>query len=145
MRPYDPNLKRLDFKTIRTFFVGYADKSKGYRFYCPTYSMRIVEYKHAIFLEEGTNVGKDMQALKFAFEEERSANLTFSTSLDIVMPPLFKHHDEPLSDQDDEPLLILDESQPVIYEPEPVVDEPQPAVDEPQPIVDVPLNRSQRV
>ncbi|KAK0586777.1 hypothetical protein LWI29_012109 [Acer saccharum] len=55
------------------------------------------------------------------------------------------HYDESQSDQDDEPLPILNESLPVIYEPEPVMDKPQSAVDEPQPIVDVPLQRSQRV
>ncbi|TXG47810.1 hypothetical protein EZV62_027104 [Acer yangbiense] len=79
----------------------YGDKSKGSRFYCPTYSTMIVESKRAVFLEEGTD--------------------------------------------DDEPLPILNESQPVIYEPEPVMDKSQPAVDEPRLIVDVPLRRSHRV
>ncbi|TXG53842.1 hypothetical protein EZV62_019098 [Acer yangbiense] len=91
------------------------DKSKGYRFYCPTYSMRIIESKRVVFLEEGTDVGKNMQTQEFAFEEERSSNPTSSTSLDIVIPLLFEHHDESLSEQDDEPLLVIDEPQPVIY------------------------------
>ena len=135
VRPYDPNLKKLDFKTVSAFFVGYADKSKGYRFYCPTHSMRIVESKRVVFLEEGTDIGKNMQTEEFAFEEERPGNPTSSTSLDIVIPSLYEHHDEP----------VIDEPQPVIFEPEPVIDEPQLVVDEPQPIVHVPLRRSQRV
>ncbi|TXG49740.1 hypothetical protein EZV62_025615 [Acer yangbiense] len=124
---------------------GYADKSKGYRFYCPTYSMKIVESKHAVFLEEGADVGTDTQAMEFAFEEERSAYPTLSTPSNIVIPPLLEHCDEPLSDQDDEPLPVIEEPQPIIYEPELVMDEPQPTIDEPQPVVDVPVRRSQRL
>ncbi|KAK0597334.1 hypothetical protein LWI29_024158 [Acer saccharum] len=63
------------------------DKSEVSRFYCPTYSMMIVESKCVVFSEEGVDVGIDMQALEFAFEEERSANPTLSTSLDIHVPP----------------------------------------------------------
>ena len=68
--------------------MGYANKSKGYRFYCPSYSMKIVESKRTEFLEEGTDVGTDTQTREFAFEEERSTNPTLSTSLHINIPPL---------------------------------------------------------
>ncbi|KAK0602674.1 hypothetical protein LWI29_035873 [Acer saccharum] len=105
-------------------FLKAKDKSKGYRFYCPTYSMRIVESKHVVFLEEGTDVGKNMQTQEFAFEEERSGNPTSSTSLDIVIPPLHEHHDESLFEQDDEPLPVIDEPQPIICEPEPAMMNP---------------------
>ncbi|TXG74328.1 hypothetical protein EZV62_002907 [Acer yangbiense] len=136
---------KIDCFKFENHLEGYADKSKGYRFYCPTYSMKIVESKRAVFLEEGADIGTNTQAMEFAFEEERSADPTLSTPSNIVIPPLLEHYDEPLSDQDDEPLPVIEEPQPIIYEPELVMDEPQPTVDEPQPVVDVPVRRSQRV
>ncbi|KAK0571029.1 hypothetical protein LWI29_010078 [Acer saccharum] len=75
-----------------------VDKLKGYRFYCPTYSMKIVESKRVVFLEESADVGTDMQASEFEFEEERSVDPTLSTPSNIVIPPLLEHRDEPLSD-----------------------------------------------
>jgi hypothetical protein len=32
---FNPQLGKLDPKTIRCDFIGYPDKFKGYRFYCP--------------------------------------------------------------------------------------------------------------
>lgn len=32
---YNPNGKKLDPKTVSFFFIGYLERSKGFRFYCP--------------------------------------------------------------------------------------------------------------
>ena len=32
---FNPNIEKLDSKTFSCHFIGYPDKSKGYRFYCP--------------------------------------------------------------------------------------------------------------
>jgi hypothetical protein len=32
-------------------FIGYCDRSKGYRFYCPDRFTKFVETRHAVFLE----------------------------------------------------------------------------------------------
>src|SRR5436189_1273475 len=42
-RIYNPHEKKLDSRTISGYFIGYPDKSKGYKFYCPNHTMRIVE------------------------------------------------------------------------------------------------------
>ena len=52
MRIYNPHLKKLDERTISGFFIGYAVNSKGFRFYCPSHSPKIVEARNAKFLEE---------------------------------------------------------------------------------------------
>ncbi|RVW23885.1 Retrovirus-related Pol polyprotein from transposon TNT 1-94 [Vitis vinifera] len=52
-RIYNPHEKKLDSRTISGYFIGYPDKSKGYRFYCPNHSVRIVETGNARFLENG--------------------------------------------------------------------------------------------
>ncbi|GJZ46447.1 putative RNA-directed DNA polymerase [Tanacetum coccineum] len=54
---YNPQSRKLDLKTISCFFIGYPERSKGYRFYCPSHSTRIVETRHAEFLETANNSG----------------------------------------------------------------------------------------
>ncbi|KAL4340139.1 hypothetical protein GQ457_08G024220 [Hibiscus cannabinus] len=60
VRIYNPQEKKLDPRTIRGYFIGYAEKSKGYRFYCPSNSTRIVESRNAKFLENDSVSGSDL-------------------------------------------------------------------------------------
>ncbi len=53
VRIYNPHEKKLDSRTISGFFIGYPEKSKGYRFYCPSHNARIVETGNARFIENG--------------------------------------------------------------------------------------------
>ncbi|RVW72970.1 Retrovirus-related Pol polyprotein from transposon TNT 1-94 [Vitis vinifera] len=59
VRIYNPQEKKLDPRTISGYFIGYAEKSKGYRFYCPSHSTRIVESRNAKFLEYDLVNGSD--------------------------------------------------------------------------------------
>uniref|UniRef100_A0A803M5E7 Integrase catalytic domain-containing protein n=1 Tax=Chenopodium quinoa TaxID=63459 RepID=A0A803M5E7_CHEQI len=59
VRIYNPQEKKLDPRTISGYFIGYAEKSKGYRFYCPSHSTRIVESRNAKFLENDLVNGSD--------------------------------------------------------------------------------------
>ena len=54
---YNPQEKKLDVRTISRYFIGYVERSKGYRFYCPSHSTRIVESRNAKFLENDLNSG----------------------------------------------------------------------------------------
>ncbi|RVW82846.1 Retrovirus-related Pol polyprotein from transposon TNT 1-94 [Vitis vinifera] len=47
VRVYNPQEKKLNPRTISAYFIGYAERSKGYRFYCPSHSTRIVESRNA--------------------------------------------------------------------------------------------------
>jgi hypothetical protein len=51
VRIYNPNLNKLYPRTTSGFFIGYAVNSKGFRFYCPSHSPRIVESINAKFIE----------------------------------------------------------------------------------------------
>ncbi|KAI5325276.1 hypothetical protein L3X38_034350 [Prunus dulcis] len=64
---YNPELAKLDPKTVSCRFIGYADRSKGFRFYCPNYVKRIVETGKARFIEHDDNEGVNKD---FVFEEE---------------------------------------------------------------------------
>ena len=35
-QPYRPNEKKLDSRTMNCYFIGYYERSRGYRFYDPT-------------------------------------------------------------------------------------------------------------
>ena len=50
---YYPHEKKLDSRTVSGYFIGYPEKSKGYRFYCPNHSSRIIETSNARFIENG--------------------------------------------------------------------------------------------
>ena len=76
-RIYNPHEKKLDSRTISGYFIGYPDKSKGYRFYCPNHSVRIVETGNARFLENGEISGSN-EPRKVDVEEIR-----------VDIPPLF--------------------------------------------------------
>ena len=52
MRVYNQHLKKLDPRTVSGFFIGYTENSKGYRFYCASNALRIVEARNAKFIEE---------------------------------------------------------------------------------------------
>jgi hypothetical protein len=47
---FNPNIGKLDPKTVSCHFIGYTKKSKGYHFYCPN-RHKVVETTHAVFLE----------------------------------------------------------------------------------------------
>ena len=59
VRIYDPQKKKLDPRTITGYFIGYAERSKGYRFYCPSHNTRIVESRNVKFIENDLINGSD--------------------------------------------------------------------------------------
>jgi hypothetical protein len=59
VRIYNPQEKKLDSRIISGYFIEYAERSKGYRFYCPSLKTRIVESRNAKFLEDHLISGSD--------------------------------------------------------------------------------------
>ena len=49
---FNPNIEKLDSKTVSCHFISYPKKSKGYRFYCPDRQTKFVETRLAVFLED---------------------------------------------------------------------------------------------
>ena len=43
VRPYNPQSKKFDPKTISRYFIGYCVGSRGSRFYCPSHTTRVTE------------------------------------------------------------------------------------------------------
>jgi hypothetical protein len=49
---FNQSIGKLNPKTVSYHFIGYPDKSKGFRFYCPDRYTKIVEMRHIAFLED---------------------------------------------------------------------------------------------
>jgi hypothetical protein len=64
-RIFNPSIGKLDHKTVSCYFIGYPDKLKGFRFYCPERYIKIVETRHTVFLEDevirGSTVPREIQ------------------------------------------------------------------------------------
>ena len=48
---FNPSIGKLDPKTVSCHFIGYPEKSKGFRFYCPDRHTKFVETRYVVFLE----------------------------------------------------------------------------------------------
>lgn len=69
----NPNEKKLDPRTMSCFFIGNPERSKGYKFYCPSYHTRIVETSHARFLEDNEfSVSTQVRNLVFQKVQDQS-------------------------------------------------------------------------
>ena len=79
VRIYNPQQKKLDLRTISGYFIGYAEKSKGYRFYCPSNTTRIVESRNSKFLENDL-IGGSGQIHDTLYEKDHYQAQTSSSS-----------------------------------------------------------------
>lgn len=97
-RIYNPHEKKLDSRTISGYFLGYPEKSKGYVFYCPNHSPRIVETGNARFIENGEVSGSTRREIVEI--KETRVNVTLprivppSTITPNVVPAVVEQHDD---------------------------------------------------
>jgi hypothetical protein len=66
---FNPNIGKLDPKTVSCHFIGYPEKSKAFCFYYPDRHTKFVETRHAIFLEDEIMRG-NVAARKIDLEEK---------------------------------------------------------------------------
>lgn len=85
VRIYNPQEKKLDPRTISGYFIGYAKRSKGYKFHCPSHSTRIVESRNAKFLEHDLiNESDQTRNIVSKNDHSESQSSTLSDRLIIV-------------------------------------------------------------
>ena len=87
VRIYNPHEKKLDSRTTNVFFIGYPEKSKGYRFYSPGHSTRIVELEMRGSLKMVTSVGV-WNHIKWKFKKLGSRFLYPKLLLRLLFPQL---------------------------------------------------------
>ncbi|KAL6331379.1 hypothetical protein AAG906_011316 [Vitis piasezkii] len=86
-RPYKPNEKKLDSRTVSCYFVGYSERSRGFKFYDPS-SRSFFETGNAKFIEDVELSGRE-PLRKVVFEEES----THRNSSAQIMEPIQVHQE----------------------------------------------------
>ena len=80
-------------RTTSCHFVGYPEKSKGYRFYCPDRTTKFVETRHAVFLEDDMIRGSTVPQ-EISLEEKRAfvpmplVEEPYFSILTVIAPPV---------------------------------------------------------
>jgi hypothetical protein len=72
---FNPNVGKLDSKTLSCHFIGYLDRSNGFRFYCHDRQTKFVETRHTVFLEDAMIRGS-MMPRDISLEENQVYMLT---------------------------------------------------------------------
>jgi hypothetical protein len=67
---FNPNASKLESKTVSCYFIGYPEKFKDFRFYCPDRHTKYVETRYAIFLDDEIMRGNTVPQ-KISLEEKR--------------------------------------------------------------------------
>jgi hypothetical protein len=80
-RVFNPQLKKLDPKTVSCFFVGYPHIGKGYHFYCLGHPTKYVVTRQALFFEDN----EVTEIRKIDLEEKRVCAPT-PVIQEIVLP-----------------------------------------------------------
>ena len=90
VRIYNPLENKLDSRTISGYFIGYREKSKGYRFYCPNHNPRIIETGNAKFIENGEVSGsgerQNVEIKETRIDISLPINIPLSTLTPNVVP-----------------------------------------------------------
>ena len=71
-RPYKPNEKKLDSRTVSCYFVGYSERSRGFKFYDPS-TRSFFKTGNAKFIEDVELSGRE--SLRKVLFEEKSVNI----------------------------------------------------------------------
>ena len=118
VRVYNPQEKKLDFRTISGYFIGYPEKSKGYRFYCPNHSTIIVEFGNARFIEICDISGSD-QMHNVSIQEVR-VQISVPKTSTIVVPELVSQLNKDQEQQINDSTLHNENvnSEPMVVEPQ---------------------------
>ena len=103
-RIYDPQERKLNARTISGYFIGYPKKSKGYMFYCPNHSIRIIETGNARLIENGEISGSTVSQDVEIKEVRVQVPLTCASSSKVIVPLVVvpnkneeeQHNNEPM-------------------------------------------------
>ena len=128
VRIYNPHERKLDPRTISGFFIGYPEKSKGYRFYCPNHSMRILESGNARFIENG-NISGSSESRNIEIKETLVETSTSNVPSQVIVPVTVAqthgnygeqqhtevhtpHHDVVVNEEEDDNVQVDEQVQP---------------------------------
>ena len=109
VRLYNPQEKKLDSRTVSGFFIGYPEKSKGYTFYCPNHSTRIVDSGNARFIENGETSGSG-EPRKVDINEVQVEVPSLVVPPEVVVPIVASDSNDTIGQQNDEPVPLAEDT-----------------------------------
>ncbi|KAF7808426.1 Retrovirus-related Pol polyprotein from transposon TNT 1-94 [Senna tora] len=120
VRPYNPQLKKLDSRTVSAYFIGYCTRSRGCRFYCPNYSTRVIESDRAFYFENDSDSGSNIPRVINLHNEDTLLPLSSQTSSSVAHVPVLdgENRDDILVENPIDPVVVP----PIVKIGEPVVD-----------------------
>ncbi|KAG9444830.1 hypothetical protein H6P81_016170 [Aristolochia fimbriata] len=133
VRVYNPHERKLDPRTISTFFVGYAEKSKGYHFYYPSHSTRFVESRNARFLENDCVDSESLPTHDLGHYSTPTIHIRRIIHHEVIPFPIFEPHilvSTPIDRVLDQSLPLLDPFGHPVQELSPAIPSPQLVVEE---------------
>jgi len=84
VRIYNPQEKKLDPMTISGYFIGYFERFKGYKFYCPSHNTRIVKSRNVKFLENDL-ISENDHTRNIVSEDDHSKSQPFTLSDRLII------------------------------------------------------------
>jgi hypothetical protein len=121
---FNSSIGKLDPKTVSCHFIGYPDKSKRFRFYCPDRYIKIVKTRHDVFLEDEVIRGSTVP-WEIWLEEKRICVPTL-----MVAEPLFSVPAAAVPMAQDNMVTEPVADSPIPMAPTPIVGSPMTEVDE---------------
>ena len=94
VRIYNPHEKKLDSRTVSGYFVGYPEKFKGYRFYYPNHSSRIIETSNTRFIENGKVSGSTDKQIVDINEIRVNISLLINIPTSTIVPNIIPNLQE---------------------------------------------------
>ncbi|GAA0170758.1 hypothetical protein LIER_24950 [Lithospermum erythrorhizon] len=79
------HIRNWTHEQLVVFFIGYLEKSKGYRFYCPNHSTRIVETRNVKFIEND-NISGSVEPRIVDLKEARVQVSIPMSSFQVIAP-----------------------------------------------------------
>ena len=73
----------MDLKIINYYFIGYPERSNSFKFYCPSYTTRIIETGTTRFIEDGEN-NRSGEPYNVVLEKKRESFSITVTPKDIL-------------------------------------------------------------
>ncbi|XP_074336653.1 uncharacterized protein LOC141673816 [Apium graveolens] len=117
-RPYMPHENKLDSRTVSCYFVGYTERTKGFKFYDPL-SKSFFETGNARFLEDVVFEGRDkVRDMDVVFEEEFVSlpHIVQDNNVDIPIPPPTENQNDAQEEQTQRPQEEVMENDPVNFQ-----------------------------
>ncbi|RVX20917.1 Retrovirus-related Pol polyprotein from transposon TNT 1-94 [Vitis vinifera] len=136
VRPYKPNEKKLDSRTVSYYFVGYSERSRGFKLYDPS-TRSLFETDNAKFIED-VELSEREPLRKVVFEEEYVSIPIITTEHGHIMFDDTIHNVQPITEIVDTPEIPPAQVIEPIQVHKEVTQQPQ------EPQVQVPLRKSTR-